>query len=142
MTNFRRFLLLSILISNMPIALSAPEVSSSLDSLYLQAEKDFSRNNYQEAAKKINNFLTAATNKTIAAHTMARAYNLRGLIAYQFRNYKDALLDFERAVEIANQNFDRDDFSLHLARYNLANAMYQNAQYEQAAEVLRSISPE
>jgi ABC-type branched-subunit amino acid transport system substrate-binding protein len=114
--------------------------STQSDLLYREAETAFIKNEFQVSLEKLNEYFAVDQSGT-APKTVARAHNLKGLIYFQLKNINAAVQEFDHAVAIALDNFPNTDPSIHLARYNLANAFHQVGRTEEANNLLSQIFP-
>lgn len=112
------------------------------DATYLEAERAFVKNDFQESLEKLSRYFSIKDQGIkLPPKTLARAYNLKGLIYFQLKNLTAATQEFEHAVAIAADNFPPEDSALHLARYNLANALHQSGHTEEAFALLQQVFP-
>jgi len=133
------FLVLLLLFSgSQPV--SAQEPQDKADRIYFMAERLFLPGNLEDSLKTLNKFF-ALYGKVATGSTLAKAYNLRGLIYFQLRNLKQALMEFRRAAEVANKTFAEVDTELHLVRYNFANALFLNNHIKEANSIMVTIDP-
>lgn len=130
-----------------PPATSAPAVNrpaapaaNSPEAVFAEAEKLFLRDDLEGAIRELNQVIGKQYGP-VDPFLLARARNLRGLSYFQMKNLSQALADFEAASDVAEQHISASDPALHLARYNLANTLFQLEQDDRANGVLASIDP-
>ncbi len=114
--------------------------SGKADKSYFKAEQLFLRDNLEDTLKQLAGFFKRYGN-TATASTLAKAHNLRGLTLFQLNSVRSSLGEFQKAVEIAEAHFGQSELGLHLARYNLANALLKNKQADAANNILVRIDP-
>lgn len=111
------------------------------DRLYLQAEQAFVNNDPDKAQTLLLQLLSPANRNVTSKKTLARAYNLRGVILFQKNRINSSLPLFQKAVEIATMNFDAYSTDLHLAKYNLAKTYCRMQKQDLCRGTLDEIEP-
>lgn len=131
--------LVSVHAADSPGVVTPPPAPISIfDSIYQEAERAFLKSNNELALKKLNE-LFSRKQEEANARTAAKAHNLRGLIYFQLKNIPAAAEEFQRSVDTASKSLTPTDSVFNLAKYNLANALYQSAQVSAAAEAIESV---
>lgn len=121
-------------------AVSLPLVASpDLDKIYLDAEQSYLKGDTAGALRNLTKYF--GQNPT-TQRSYPKAHNLKGLIFFQQKNLLAAQQEFEAAVKIAEKLLQPTDPTLHLARYNYANVLYQSGHGKEAIETLHSTDPE
>lgn len=136
----RARIFLSILTICFSFLAYADDVSSPADTIYLDAERAFLKGDSPGAIAKLNTFFSLHQNDS-STRTVAKSHNLRGLIYFRAKNLSAAADEFKRAVNLGLQN-SASDSVLNLARYNLANALFQSSQTQAAAEAIDTVEPQ
>ncbi len=117
-----------------------PQRLEKSDRSYLRAELLFLEKKPDESMLVLDTFFKE-DRKYSSIPTLVKALNLRGLIQFRLKNIHPAIKDFRQAVTIATKNMSASNPSLHLLRYNLAKAYYQNEEIERSKDILLTIEP-
>ncbi len=132
-------LLFVLSISISPSAYSQAPATNA-DRAYFKAEQIFLRDNLEETLKQLARFFKKFGNSAAPA-TLAKAHNLRGLTLFQLNSTQSSSSEFQKAVDIAEAHFTQNEPELHIARYNLANALLKSKQANSANNVLLKVNP-
>ncbi len=108
------------------------------DSQYLDAEHAYLSGDPAGSLQKLSAYLSLDP-ASVHEKMVAKAHNLRGLIFFQQKNLSGALQEFETSLKIASQNVAATDSTLHLVRYNYANALYQSSKTQEAYDTLQAV---
>lgn len=123
-----------------PPASPTAAVAVDPDSLYAEAERLYLKGDAAQALQALSRFFSLPSGGGLQPRARIRAHNLRGLIHFQSRNLAPAVAEFEAAVQLANRNLQQTDSLLHLARYNLGNAQFQQGRTAEALESLQTVT--
>ena len=133
---------LVLLVGSIALAQPISENIVDLDKLYLDSERIYLKGDSAGALKSLDNFFSRQKTAPKNYRAEARGHNLKGLIFFQTRNLQGAVQEFESAAKIANENLPPNDIVLHLARYNLGNALFQLGKAQESLEIMRTVVPD
>lgn len=111
------------------------------ETLYQEAERAYLKSDTDAAMKALVKFFSSEA-ASQSPKSLVRAHNLKGLIYFQTKNIPMAVQEFQSATQTANRYIDQTDTLLHLTRYNLGNALFQNNQAKDAYETLFTVNPD
>lgn len=107
--------------------------------LYQEAERFYLKSDKESAMKALLKFFSSPTTAQ-DSRSQVRAHNLKGLIYFQSKSLAAAVQEFESAVHLGTKSLSPTDSILHLARYNLGNALFQTNRSAEAHETLITVN--
>ncbi|NUM87902.1 MAG: penicillin-binding protein activator [Bdellovibrionales bacterium] len=105
------------------------------EEIYLEAERAWLASNSALANKQLEKFFSLK-GAQVEPKFLVKAHNLRGLIHFQAKRLPSAVKEFESAAEAGARHLEPTDGALHLARYNLMNALHKSERTAEAGRVI------
>ncbi len=135
------FLSLIILLGSLNGRIGFGEEKNDFEHQYSDAEHSYLNGDSSAANQLLTKILSSKTGTT-DPKIRVRALNLRGLISFQKKQLGGAIQEFEAAVDLASRSLEPTESVLHLARYNLINALHQNKRTAEAEQMISLVNPD